>query len=144
MEVTKGSGMTTSQSSARPSVTGWSVRGMICFPRGVTTSREALRGRDTWLLRVLAGCNIVLGLLTGQGRLSTLGPCPIGRVPASFWWSQARSSCWWGGFLPAGGKSGVIGRLPGDFRIQRDGFSFYFPLATSLLLSILLTVLLNL
>lgn len=36
-----------------------------------------------------------------------------------------------------------LGRLPGDIRIERDGFSFYFPLATSILLSIGLTVLLN-
>jgi hypothetical protein len=29
-----------------------------------------------------------------------------------------------------------IGRLPGDFRIERGNFRFYFPLATSILLSI--------
>ena len=33
-----------------------------------------------------------------------------------------------------------IGRLPGDFRIQRGNFSFYFPLATSILVSIVLTL----
>lgn len=37
----------------------------------------------------------------------------------------------------------LIGRLPGDIFIRRDGFSFYFPLATSILLSILLTVIIN-
>ncbi len=36
-----------------------------------------------------------------------------------------------------------IGKLPGDILISKDGFSFYFPLATSILLSILLTVLIN-
>jgi len=46
--------------------------------------------------------------------------------------------------LTLAGKVGWLGRLPGDIRIQRDGFSFYFPLATSLLLSLLLTLLLNL
>ena len=30
-----------------------------------------------------------------------------------------------------------IGRLPGDFRIERGNFRFYFPLATSILLSVL-------
>ena len=49
-----------------------------------------------------------------------------------------------GALLTLGGKVGWLGRLPGDFRVQRDGFSFYFPLATSLLLSLLLTLLLNL
>ena len=34
-----------------------------------------------------------------------------------------------------------IGRLPGDFYVRRDSFSFYFPLATSVILSILLTLL---
>ena len=32
-------------------------------------------------------------------------------------------------------------RLPGDFYIKRDGFSFYFPLTTSIILSIILTLL---
>ena len=35
-----------------------------------------------------------------------------------------------------------LGRLPGDIHFQRGNFSFYFPLATSLLLSVVLTVLL--
>jgi hypothetical protein len=35
-----------------------------------------------------------------------------------------------------------LGRLPGDIRIQRDGFSFYFPLATSVVLSLVLSLLL--
>jgi Protein of unknown function (DUF2905) len=34
-----------------------------------------------------------------------------------------------------------IGRFPGDIYVRRGNFSFYFPLATSIILSILLTVL---
>ena len=34
-----------------------------------------------------------------------------------------------------------LGRLPGDFRIEREGFSFYFPLTTSLIVSIALSLL---
>ncbi len=34
-------------------------------------------------------------------------------------------------------------RLPGDILVQRDGFTFYFPLATSILVSVVLTLLLN-
>jgi hypothetical protein len=37
-----------------------------------------------------------------------------------------------------------LGRLPGDFRIQRNGFTCIAPIATSLVLSVLLTLLLNL
>ena len=33
-----------------------------------------------------------------------------------------------------------LGRLPGDFAIRRGNFSFYFPLATSIILSIILTL----
>ena len=33
-----------------------------------------------------------------------------------------------------------LGRLPGDFAVRRGNFSFYFPLATSIVLSILLTL----
>ena len=34
-----------------------------------------------------------------------------------------------------------IGRLPGDFTIRRGNFTFYFPLASSILASIVLTIL---
>jgi Protein of unknown function (DUF2905) len=37
-----------------------------------------------------------------------------------------------------------VGRLPGDIRIQRGNLTCFFPLATTILLSIVLTVLLNL
>ena len=36
-----------------------------------------------------------------------------------------------------------VGRLPGDFVIRRGSATFYFPLATSILVSIILTVLLS-
>ena len=39
---------------------------------------------------------------------------------------------------------GVIPRLPGDIVIERKNFRFYFPLATSIVVSVVLTVLLNL
>jgi hypothetical protein len=35
-----------------------------------------------------------------------------------------------------------IGRLPGDFAFRRGNFTFYFPLMTSILISIALTVIL--
>ena len=35
-----------------------------------------------------------------------------------------------------------LGRLPGDFRFERDGFVFYFPLTTSVLVSLVLSLLL--
>ena len=34
-----------------------------------------------------------------------------------------------------------VGRLPGDIYVRRGNFTFYFPLATSIVLSILLTLL---
>lgn len=37
-----------------------------------------------------------------------------------------------------------LGRLPGDFLFRRGGISFYLPVATSVLLSILLTLLFTL
>ena len=33
-----------------------------------------------------------------------------------------------------------FGRLPGDFYVRRGAFTFYFPLATSVVLSILITL----
>ena len=35
-----------------------------------------------------------------------------------------------------------LGKLPGDIYIKRESFSFYFPLATSVLLSLLLSFIL--
>ena len=37
-----------------------------------------------------------------------------------------------------------LGRLPGDFYVRRGSVSFYFPLTTSIVLSILLTIVLAL
>ena len=39
---------------------------------------------------------------------------------------------------------GWVGKLPGDFRVERGNFRFYFPLATSLLFSIVVTLALRL
>jgi hypothetical protein len=36
------------------------------------------------------------------------------------------------------GRAG-LGRLPGDIVVQHPGFTFYFPIVTSILLSLLLT-----
>lgn len=46
--------------------------------------------------------------------------------------------------LTFGVKIPWIGRLPGDIYIKRDNFILYFPIATSILVSILLTLLLYL
>lgn len=45
-----------------------------------------------------------------------------------------------GGMLVLAGRVPWIGRLPGDIYIQRGSWSFYFPLATSLILSGLFTL----
>lgn len=47
-----------------------------------------------------------------------------------------------GAFFLLSGKIPYIGRLPGDIIIQRKNFTLYFPLATSILLSILITLIL--
>jgi Protein of unknown function (DUF2905) len=47
--------------------------------------------------------------------------------------------------LTLAGKAGLpLGRLPGDFLYRDKNTTFYFPLATSLLLSVLLSVVLYL
>ena len=43
-----------------------------------------------------------------------------------------------------GSKIPWLGRLPGDFYIQKGNFTFYFPLATFLLLSLIITLVLYL
>lgn len=41
------------------------------------------------------------------------------------------------------GKIPWFGRLPGDIIIKKEGFTFYFPVVTMVLLSILLTIIFN-
>jgi hypothetical protein len=49
-----------------------------------------------------------------------------------------------GGLIYLAGRINLpIGRLPGDIRIERDNFSLFVPLGTSILLSIVLTLILN-
>ena len=36
-----------------------------------------------------------------------------------------------------------MGRLPGDFRIEKENFRIYFPLATMIILSLVITLLIN-
>jgi hypothetical protein len=43
--------------------------------------------------------------------------------------------------LVLAGRVPWLGRLPGDIHIQRGNWSFYFPVVTSLVVSVLLTLL---
>jgi hypothetical protein len=45
----------------------------------------------------------------------------------------------WSGFAPK-----WLGRLPGDIRIERGNSSFYFPIVTCIILSVVLSLLLSL
>ena len=47
-------------------------------------------------------------------------------------------------FLLLVGKLPFLGKLPGDIYIRRGNFTFYFPIITSLLLSIIITLIVNL
>ena len=46
-----------------------------------------------------------------------------------------------GVLLPYVAKLDFFGKLPGDIKIERENFSFYFPVATCIVLSVLLTLL---
>lgn len=43
-----------------------------------------------------------------------------------------------------GNRLNFLGRLPGDIRIEKENFKFYFPLTTCILLSVILTVIIKL
>ena len=49
-----------------------------------------------------------------------------------------------GALLAFGPRIPWLGRLPGDIVIERKNFSFYFPLMTSIVISVLLTLLMAL
>ncbi len=49
-----------------------------------------------------------------------------------------------GGLVWLAGRVGLpLGRLPGDINIQNGNFTFYFPCASSIIISLGLTILLN-
>ena len=45
-----------------------------------------------------------------------------------------------GMLLWAGVGKSWLGRLPGDIHVERDGFHFFFPITTGLLISVVLTL----
>lgn len=45
---------------------------------------------------------------------------------------------WWGPKIP------FLGKLPGDIYIRRGNFSFYFPVVTCILISLIITLILTL
>lgn len=45
-----------------------------------------------------------------------------------------------GVFLMLGGKISWFGRLPGDIIIHKKNFTFYFPITTSVLISVILSL----
>ncbi len=49
-----------------------------------------------------------------------------------------------GAVLYLGGKLPWLGRLPGDIHVEKENFSFYFPVVTCIIISVVLTIVLNL
>ena len=50
-----------------------------------------------------------------------------------------------GGLIWFGSKLGIpLGHIPGDINISREKYSIYFPIVTCLIISVVLTILLNL
>ena len=47
-----------------------------------------------------------------------------------------------GGVFSLAGKLPWLGHLPGDITIQRERFTFYFPLATCILISLIISLVL--
>lgn len=48
-----------------------------------------------------------------------------------------------GAIMHFGGKFLPFGNLPGDIKIQKENFSFYFPVASCIIISVVLSLLLN-
>jgi len=48
-----------------------------------------------------------------------------------------------GGLILLFSKVPFINKLPGDIRIQKDNFTFYFPITSCIIISIIITIILN-
>jgi hypothetical protein len=66
--------------------------------------------------------------MEGFGKLLVIAGLVLTVTGALLWW----------GF----GK-GWVGRLPGDIHVERGAWGFYFPIVTCILISLVLTILLN-
>ncbi len=49
-----------------------------------------------------------------------------------------------GAIIWLGSHLGNLGRLPGDIYFKKGNFTFYFPLVTSIIISLVLTIIINL
>lgn len=67
--------------------------------------------------------------LSGLGKILVLTGLGLAGIGALLWF---------------GGKIPGLGRLPGDIVIKRENFTFYFPLATSIIMSVVLSLILAL
>jgi hypothetical protein len=47
-----------------------------------------------------------------------------------------------GGIFMLGAKAPWLGRLPGDIYVQKKNFSFFFPITTSILISVVISLIL--
>jgi hypothetical protein len=65
---------------------------------------------------------------------------PLGRVLVAIGLVTAG----FGVLLAIGGRVPLVGRVPGDITLRGDGWTVYAPLATSIILSIVLTAALSL
>ena len=68
----------------------------------------------------------LLGMLPGMGKMLVILGLLLVIVGLGFMFAD---------------KIPYIGRLPGDIYVKREKFSFYFPLTTSIIISIILTIL---
>ncbi len=48
-----------------------------------------------------------------------------------------------GGLIMLFSKIPFLDRLPGDIKIQKENFTFYFPLTTCIIISVIITAILN-
>jgi len=48
-----------------------------------------------------------------------------------------------GGLVYLFGKIPYLGKLPGDIYIKKDNFTFYFPVVTMIIISLILTIIMN-
>lgn len=78
-------------------------------------------------------------LPAGLPRLLMLAGLALFALGLLGWWLRPWLQNW-----PNGAGLGWLGRLPGDISWKGNGFSFYFPLATSIVVSVVISLLLYL
>ena len=115
---------------------------------GIDVLSLGTKGRLRQMKLIGKPCSVARTIPSCKGRAGDAGAGIGCRRQAEGGYEMSRTLIIFGLVLPVAGVAWPsidrlgLGRLPGDIAIERSGFSLYFPLTTSLIISVVVSVIL--